>query len=297
MPVRFVHVTDTHYHPAAPRDFAPPKLLTRGSEILAASVPAINAVAPDFIVHGGDLLCGGSSFEIPRDQYERSLRDVAGAYAGFAAPIHYVAGNHDCDAQDYGYAAFLETFGVGRTLDIVDVAPRLRLALANIYRDGEADAGTWTAELDDALRDADAQARGDRAALFLVLHSWVHPGAAADPTRGIINNAAGVQETLAACDTVAAVFGGHRHANRVRLFRDYLCVDTACLIGYPLGFRELTVDDEGWLTSRWHTLDLPDVLDAASQLGDEEQRHRWAGEFGDRDTTVLLPRAQRLWHG
>ena len=95
---------------------------------------------------------------------------------------------------------------------------------------------------------------------------------------------------------MAATFSGHRHANRVRLFRDYVCIDTACLIGYPLGFHEITVTDDGWLTSRWLTLDLPEILEASSQLATDEHNHRWAGEFGDRDITILLPRARAIWH-
>ena len=74
MAVRFVVLADTHYHPTAPKDFSSQKLLTRGPEILAATVPAVNALSPEFIVHVGDLLCGGGSFELSRNQYDRSLR-------------------------------------------------------------------------------------------------------------------------------------------------------------------------------------------------------------------------------
>jgi len=100
------------------------------------------------------------------------------------------------------------------------------------------------------LRAADAQAKADGVVLFLILHSWIHPGVDAAPTSGIITKTKRLQATMAACSTVAATFSGHRHANRVRLFRDYVCIDTARLIGYPLGFREITVTDDGWLTSR-----------------------------------------------
>ena len=295
MAVRFVVLADTHYHPAAPKDFSPPKLLTRGPEILAATIPAVNALSPEFIVHVGDLLCGGSSFELPRDLYDRSLRDVAGAFDGFAAPLHCVPGNHDCDAQQYRYGDFARAFHTPEVFDVIDVAPRLRLARAHIFRDGEAGGGTWTDDLDDALRAADAEARVDGVALFLILHSWIHPGVGAEPTSGIVTDAERLQATMAACSTVAATFSGHRHANRVRLFRDYLSIDTACLIGYPLGFREITVTDDGYLTSRWLTLDLPEIIEAASGLATDEHNHRWAGEFGDRDTTVLLPRARAIW--
>ena len=54
MSVRFVFLTDTHYHPSAPKDFGAPKMLTRGREVLDAVAPVINALNPDFVVHGGD---------------------------------------------------------------------------------------------------------------------------------------------------------------------------------------------------------------------------------------------------
>lgn len=295
MRCRFALLTDSHYHPSAPRDFAPPKMLTRAREVLEATVPAVNALAPDFVVHGGDLLCGGSSFDLPRADYDRSLAEVAAAYAGFAAPVHVVPGNHDCDAQEFAYDAFARAFATPAVLDVVDVAAGLRLALANVYRNGEAGGGTWTDDVDGALRRADAEAQGDGAVLFLVLHSWIYPGVGDDPERGVVAGAQRARATVADCAAVAAVFAGHRHMNRVRLVRDYLCIDTACLIGYPLGFREIAVSDDGWLECRWHTLDRPDLLAASRQRSGDDDNHRYAGELGDRDTTVLLPRARTLW--
>ena len=295
MTAHFVVLADTHYHPAAPKDFAPPKLLTRGVEILAATVPAVNALSPDFVLHAGDLLCGGGSFDLSRDQYDQSLRDVAQAFAGFEAPFHCVPGNHDCDAQQYHYGDFAQTFGAPQVLDVVDVGRGLRLVRAHIFSDGEAGNGTWTDALDDALRAADAQAQADGVVLLLVLHNWIHPGGGDSPTAGIVANASQLQATMAQCPTVAATFSGHRHANRIRLFRDYVCVDTACLIGYPLGFREIIISDEGWLTSIWHTLDLPSIFAVAAQLDSKQNNDHWAGEFGDRECTVLLPRARAVW--
>lgn len=296
MACRFVLLTDTHYHPCAPHDFAAPKMLTRGREVLEASVPAVNALQAEFIIHGGDLLCGGSSFEIPRDQYDLGLREVADAYAGFEAPIHYVPGNHDCDADEYSFEAFARAIPIPVVLNVVEAAPRLRLALANVYHAGYSGSGEWTDALDAALREADTAARDDGAALLLVLHPWVHPGLGDDGgAKGVVDNAGRLRQTLAECAAVAAAFCGHRHANRVRLHRDYVNIDTACLIGYPLGFRELILDDDGWLTCRWHTLDLPDLRQASAERCETQQLHVWAGELGDRETTVLLPRARELW--
>jgi DNA repair exonuclease SbcCD nuclease subunit len=62
MPVRFAFLTDTHHYPDAPENFGAPKMLTRSQEVLDAIPPALNTQAFDFVVHGGDFLCGGGSF-------------------------------------------------------------------------------------------------------------------------------------------------------------------------------------------------------------------------------------------
>ncbi|MBT3342564.1 MAG: hypothetical protein HN712_17380 [Gemmatimonadetes bacterium] len=296
MASRFVVVTDTHYHPTAEKDWGAPKMLTRSAEVLQATVPAINALQPEFVIHGGDLVCGGGSFDLSTPDYERSIADVAQAYAGFSAPVHYVPGNHDCDAQTSSFEPLFEAFPMPRILDVVDVAPGLRLALANIYHSGGLD-GNWTDELNAALRQADADARARRIGLLLILHEWVLPGyvrAGRDYDAGCVGDAQRLRQTLIECPSVVATFSGHQHINRIRLWRDVLIVDTACLIGYPLGFREITVDDDGFMESRFHVLNCPDLLADSEARSTLEQNQAFAGEVIDRDTTVLLPRLQRI---
>lgn len=292
MSTRFVLVTDTHYHPTADRDWGAPKMLTRAGEVLDASVPAINAVAPDFIVHGGDLVCGGGSFDLSRADYDRSLGEVADAYQGLTAPIHYVPGNHDCDARTSSFEPLFEAFAMPRLLDIVEVAPGLCLALANIYHDGGT-TGRWTEALDAALRQADARAKRQDKALLLILHEWilprfVRPGDADDV--GCIEAAGRLRQTLIECRNVVATFSGHQHENRVRLWHDLVIIDTACLIGFPLGFREITLDAAGFMTYKFHTLNCPELLEASQERSSREANDRYAGEEADRNGTVLLPR-------
>lgn len=293
MPTRFVFITDSHYHPAAPRDFGAPKLLTRGREVLDAMVPAVNALEPEFIVHGGDLLCGGNSFEIPTDQYLESVDTVAGAYEAFNAPVHIVPGNHDCDATDYSFDAFAQRFRMPAVLNVVEPVPGLRLALANVYHaDPRAGAGSWSDALDQALRQAAAQALADRVPLLLVLHPWILPNY--EDQGGVVADYERVLATVSECPAVAAVLTGHRHMNRVRPWRDFLIVDTACLIGYPVGFRELTLRDDGLLCSRFHQLFLPDFIQASRDRVTPEACNRYEGEVSDRDFQVLLPRVREL---
>ena len=112
MPIRFVHITDNHYWPNAPKDYGPPKMLSRGREVLDAMVPAINALKPDFIIHGGDILCGGGDFDLSTAHYMSSLNDAAEAFSRFQAPIYYVPGNHDCTAREGSFAAFAVRFPI-----------------------------------------------------------------------------------------------------------------------------------------------------------------------------------------
>ena len=124
MSVRFVFLTDSHYYPGAPKDYGAPKMLTKSKTVLDAIVPAVNPIKPEFIVHGGDFLCGGSSFDLPWETYLQSIEDVATTFADFEAPMYCVPGNHDSDAQHGSFEAFAERFDIPETLKVVDVAPR-----------------------------------------------------------------------------------------------------------------------------------------------------------------------------
>ena len=296
MSVRFVFLTDSHYHASAPEDFGAPKMLTRGREPLDASVLAINALSPDFVVHGGDLLCGGGSFEIPQEAYLQSIEDVAEAYSGFSAPIYYVPGNHDCDSEARSFDAFAERFPLPEPLTVAEAAPGLRLALANVYSPASPEGGgVWTDEHDEIFRQAGRVAVEDRCALILVIHEWVVPadGDAAD--RGVVGNSAALFRTLSELPAAAAVFTGHRHINRIRLHGGFAVVDTACLIGFPLGFREITLSPEGLMSCRFHQLDLPDLIQASYDRSSPEANAGWEGEIGDRDTDLLLPGLREVW--
>ena len=300
MTIRFAYVTDSHYHPTAQKDFGPPKMLRQSRKVLAAMVPAINSIAPDFVVHGGDLLCGGGAFEISWDTYLQSVADVAESFRGFEAPFHCVPGNHDCDAERGTFGPLRDQIHLPELLDVVEVAPRLRLALANPFGEEplEEPNGVWTDALDGALREAAAKAFSESCALILVLHPWVLPGFVGpgdDPGAGMVKGAERLLETVAANPSIVAIFTGHRHLNRIRMYRDFLIVDTACLIGYPMGFREICLTDDGFLAARFHQLDLPDLLQASWDRSIREVNDRFEGEVHDKETTVLLPRLRELW--
>ena len=94
------------------------------------------------------------------------------------------------------------------------------------------------------MRAAAAQALADGCALLLVLHTWILPDFAWD--RGVVEGATRLVKTLDESPAIVAAFTGHRHINRITAYRDYLVVDTACLIGFPLGYRCVTLSADGF---------------------------------------------------
>ena len=296
MSIKFIFLTDSHHYPDAPKDFGPPKMLTASSQVLHTAIPAVNVLEPQFIVHGGDLICGGGSFNMPRQTYLRALTETHGICQGFKAPTYYIPGNHDCDSQEYSFDLFLDRFAAPAVLSIIEAAPRLRLALANVYQAGWRESGgngIWNEQLDSQLQEAAQKATYDNVALFLIIHPWVLPAHTAND--GMLTNATKLLSTITAHPSIAAVFTGHRHTNRIRLYRDVLFIDTACLIGFPMGFRHINLHDDGYLTTVFHTLDLPDLLKRSEARSEPLQNQLWQGEIHDRETTIFVPRLHQLW--
>ena len=296
MPVRFAFLTDTHHYPDAPENYGAPKMLTRSKEVLDAIPPAINALNPDFAVHGGDFLCGGGSFDLPTDTYLRSIDEAATTLDRIEAPFYSIPGNHDCDAQTGSFDGFAARFPLPEPLSVVDAAPRLRLALANVFFECDVFAqgsGVWSDALDQSLRSAADQALADRCALLLFLHTWVLPDY--EGKGGLVENAERLRNTLDHCPAIVAVFTGHRHINRITAHRDYLVVDTACLIGYPLGFREITLSENGYFTTHFHALDLAQLIEDSYDRSTLEQNRVWQGEIYDRENEILVPRLKEIW--
>ncbi len=298
MSVHFVFLTDNHHYPGAPKDYGAPKMLTHSRTVLDAIVPTVNALKPDFIVHGGDLLCGGNSFDLPWTTYLQSIDEVAEVFAGFEVPAYYVPGNHDSDAEHGSFEPLAKRFPIPETIDVVDAGPRLRLALANVYhqcnpvKEGN---GVWTDALDKALREAAEKAYHEGCAILLVLHTWVLPNYEEDISKGILGGVDRLLETVEENPAIVALFTGHRHINRIQMCRDFLVVDTACLIGFPMGFREIQLQDDGYFVTRFHQLDLPELIQASYDCSSVEANNTWQGKIHDRDTAILLPRLREIW--
>ena len=172
------------------------------------------------------------------------------------------------------------------------------MATVNIYQcdpftDGQ---GIWTDELDQALSDAAREAYDRRCALILALHTWILPLEGETGSTTIITHADRLLETIATHPAIVMVLTGHRHSNRICLIHGCLLLDTACIIGYPMGFREITLYEDGTVQTTFRQLDLADLVQQSYHRSTADENLGWAGTLQDRDREVVLPRLHAIWN-
>ena len=162
MSSHFAFITDNHHNG------------TQGArQILEALVPQVNALDPDFIIHGGDIVAAGRGSKVLDGGYLTAIQEAADLLKGFRGPLHIIPGNHDGNAEDGALSEFSAHIPIPDLLDVVEAGPGLRLALANVFtvepfKNAE---GVWTDAHDTALKEAAADALGNRCALLLITHT------------------------------------------------------------------------------------------------------------------------------
>lgn len=222
----FAHVCDTHVEDE------------ESARIVADAVPAINALAPDFILFGGDLTNAGDApaFTVLRE-----------ATAGLDAPVHFLPGNHD---MIQGKGAFARTLG---PLNFrFDAGPYTVLGLDSTGRTSLTWEGLFTGA---TIRWLDQRLRAlppDRP-LILFTHHGIRSEQPHAPKRNLlwdVLNWKPIHELLAPFDLFLAC-AGHAHENArqqwgrtTMLWTDLLSTVRATHVDTPPGFRMV------WLRGR-----------------------------------------------
>ena len=112
MAFKIAFITDTHLYPEAPQNFGGGILLQEDSiEIYEAVVQQVSDFRPDVIIHGGDIVCGGDSFEMPMSNYQIALDHAQMLGEQLSAPVYYIPGNHDLDPESGDKTKYLQRFG------------------------------------------------------------------------------------------------------------------------------------------------------------------------------------------
>ena len=77
MPFNFAFITDTHLFPNAPKNFGNSTQMQEDClEIHQELIRQLNDFKPEFVIHGGDIVCGGDSFGMTSEQYLASLGEA-----------------------------------------------------------------------------------------------------------------------------------------------------------------------------------------------------------------------------
>ncbi|NJN81457.1 MAG: hypothetical protein HC802_03690 [Caldilineaceae bacterium] len=203
----------------------------------------------DYVIHMGDVTCGGGTYEMQLDAFRAALHRAHCVFDKLPMPAYVLPGNHDSlPGGDWAYFDQLWGIspGIGHTIDL----PMARLVLLNAQGHSPAQLQAslpddpvtgWVndqelARLDEAL----ATAGGRPVVLFM--HQVLLPWQSDQPWKHFygVENASAVLDLLAAYANTAAVFQGHAHRLNVQTVdlgqRPCTFVIAPSLIEYPLAW-------------------------------------------------------------
>lgn len=234
---------------------------------------------PDIVIHLGDWVCGGGSFNMSKTQFCQSLQQMQSAFATLPAPVYALPGNHDCPAgEDYSYFAQLWNSqpGLGYTIDL----PEARLILLNTQGHSQAQLGAaypgdpisgWASEA-ELKRLEDSLASAGNRPILLFVHQLLYPWIGSQPWKDLyqVENRQNVLELMARYGNVRAVFQGHAHMLDIQTTEigENPCtfIVTPAIIEYPMAWLQLQLTAHK-LSVSIQRLPLPELAATSRQSG------------------------------
>jgi len=217
-----------------------------------------------FAVHNGDSLCGGSSFQQTRSEYESNLQDVLAMQRTILGgwPVHHLPGNHDVDPLGGGLRAWGGV--LGNSTPAWAGAPEPGTNYRMLRRDG------WRLLLLDTMdglsRDTDghghigqtqlqwlqAQLRDSAEAaeqVVLVMHQLLAEPLGGDGAlprfldrrQDFVDNRLEVLRVLKQHSHVRLSLHGHVHANTLTVQHGIVFASSASVGEFPMQWREVHV--------------------------------------------------------
>lgn len=311
MSFKFAFITDTHLYPEAPQNYGGGTQIQESSvEIYETMIQQVEAFEPDFVIHGGDIVCGGDSFEMPPSHYQIALDHAQMMGEQLSAPIYYMPGNHDLDPQNGDKDLYLQRFGYDAQVvegenqgpDGEQSMSAKRLAYTSLVHDdlrlilldcqevekdvthghlGEEQLGWLQTELE--------QAKAENQEVLIFAHQLLHPTEEFSELGWMIDNSEQVCEIIDRCDHILATFHGHLHLNRIlepdpATDNRRLTIISSGIICYPMMWRKIYVDqDQIRVVSS--QLQLPELL-AISSAAHDKRGQSLIGEEKDREITI-----------
>lgn len=286
---KFAFITDTHLYPNALRNFSSGLQQQKNSHALYEKlVEQLNTFDPAFVIHGGDIVCGGNSFGMSEEEYEDALDQAQQLGQRINAPCYYIPGNHDLHPETGSKDAYLARFSRNGMGSISFVHDNIRFILLDSQEVPEDLTHGYisTNQLAWAEREL-KRARDYDQEVFIFSHQLPFPNVEFQGIGSRVANSAEVLEVIAPFEKqILAFFCGHLHLNRVFREQGMLCIVSSGIICYPMMWRQVLVYSDR-IEVNSATVDLPDVL-AESEAVNPDNNLYLLGR--DRDLNFSIPR-------
>ncbi len=290
---KFAFITDTHLYLNATRNFSGGFQQQKNSLLLYEKlIEQLNAFDPAFVIHGGDIVCGGKNFGMSAEEYEATLDRAAGLGARINAPCYYIPGNHDLHPDTGAKDAYLARFGINGMGSTCFVHENIRFILLDSQEVPEDLIHGYisTNQLAWAERELKRAQDYDQE-VFVFSHQLPFPNVEFQGIGSRIANSAEVIEVTTPFERqILAFFCGHLHLNRVFREQGMLCIVSSGIICYPMMWRQVLVYPNR-IDVRCETIDLPHVL-AESESVQPDNNPYLLGR--DRDLNFSIPRNSQL---
>ena len=286
---KFAFITDTHLYPNSPQNFAGGLQQQKNSLALYEKlVKQLNAFQPAFVIHGGDIVCGGNSFDMSAEEYEAALDSAEQLGTRINAPCYYIPGNHDLHPETGAKDSYLAHFGINGMGSVCFVHENIRFILLDSQEVPKDLTHGYisTNQLAWAEREL-KRARDYDQEVFIFSHQLPFPSVEFQGIGSRVANSAEFLEITAPFEKqILAFFCGHLHLNRVFREQGMLCVVSSGIICYPMMWRQVLVySDRVEVNSV--PVDLPDVV-AESEAAQPDNTPYLLGR--DRDLNFSIPR-------
>lgn len=285
--VRFAVLSDTHViHPADPEDgvWWNRYLKSRTSGDLAqAWAAAVQDLAPDFVLHCGDLTHRGD---------EGSARFAKDLLDGFGCPVFTTLGNHDTGYNPGALEMLPELLGFpgGKAYYSADACGLRVMTLPYITRPDPEFFEEELAWLAGELAETDGEPILFFSHAPLCVGDSYPEGTIPGPQATMRDHMETylwqrperILQLLADCGGLLGVFCGHMHLHEILFPNGMLHCATASLVSYPIELREVVIEDR---TISIRTVGLEDASFSGASLMPERNNEWVAGRPGDREWT------------
>ena len=286
-PFKFAFITDTHLYPNATQNFAGGLQQQKNSVALYEKmIEQLNAFDPAFVVHGGDIVCGGQSFDMSAEEYVEALNTAQLLGERLNAPCYYIPGNHDLDPETGSKVSYMERFGINGMGSTSFVKENIRFILLDAQEVPEDLTHGYVSTNQLAWVEREMKKAADYGEeIIFFSHQLPFPSVEFQGIGSRIANSAEILEIVSPFEKqILGFFCGHQHLNRVFREQGLLCIVTSGIICYPMMWRQIHVYPDR-IEVNSVPVDLPEVL-AESEAVNPDNNLYLLGRPRDQEFTI-----------